>query len=219
MSVEAHEYTEEEISFIKEYVPGHTRKEFMEAFKDRFGWELTIGQLKGRMVKYGLKTGNTGYFGTRPSHNKGQKLSPEKYERIKATMFKKGNLPRNTAPIGAEVLRYDGYMQVKVANPNKWKFKHILVWEAANGPVPPKNCVMFLDRNKQNCDLSNLRLVSRAAVNVINRNRMFTEDPKINETLIALAEYMAAAKIGTLDALEHNRKARAKRKIQDKRGK
>lgn len=214
-----HCYTNEENNFIKEYAYGHSWKEIQEAFEERFEWRITTGQLKGRMRKLGVITGNTGRFGDVEAYNKERKLSEKQYASANPTMFKNGNTPHNTAEVGKEVVLDDGYIKVKIAQPNKWKLKHYLVWEAAYGPLPAKSCIMFLDRDRQNCDLSNLRLVTKEVNNILNRNNMLTDNAEINETVIRIAEYMATAGIGTLDALEKNKNKRFNRVLKLKRKK
>ena len=93
-------YTDEENEFIRQYTPGHTRKEIIAAFKEKFDYELTIGQLRGRMRKLGVVTGNTGRFGDVESYHKGRKLSEKQYAASSPTMFKKGNIPPNRAEVG-----------------------------------------------------------------------------------------------------------------------
>ena len=171
------------------------------------------------MRKYGLTTGHTGKFGDDGHYYTGHKMSPEKYEAARPTMFKKGNVPPNRAVVGTEVVTYNGFIKVKVAQPNKWVKKHVLVWEAAHGPMPSKSCIMFLDRNRSNCDLSNLILVSKTANKIINKNKMFGDDPVVNKTMAALAEYMAAAGISTIDASERGLKLRIKREEERRREK
>lgn len=101
--------------------------------------------------------------------NKGRKQSewmpPDKIEKSKKTRFKIGSIPHNTLPLGTERASKDGYIKVKVQNHGKqcekWKFKQVLVWEKANGPVPPGHVVAFRDGNIYNYDLANLELRSR----------------------------------------------------------
>jgi hypothetical protein len=64
--------------------------------------------------------------------------------------------------VGSERVNVDGYIEVKIAEPNKWRQKQRVVWEAAHGPVPADSIVSFIDGNKQNCELSNLRVMTRA---------------------------------------------------------
>jgi len=74
------------------------------------------------------------------------------------TQFKKGQAPHNTKPIGHRSYR-DGYLVEKTEK--GFKFVHVLMWEAANGPVPKGLFVVFKDRNKANIALENLELIDR----------------------------------------------------------
>ena len=83
------------------------------------------------------------------------------------TRFKMAVAPHNWQPIGTEVTCPDGYLKRKVSDlrapaRHDWKFVHVMVWEAANGPVPKGHAVVFRDGNKQHIDLGNLELISRA---------------------------------------------------------
>ena len=93
--------------------------------------------------------------------NKGKKMSAELYARCAPTMFKKGNKPHTYRPVGSERVNVDGYVEVKVADPNKWRLKHRVIWEEAHGPIPKGHNVQFRDGNSQNLDLGNLYLISR----------------------------------------------------------
>lgn len=213
-----HIYTEEEIEFIKNNCYGRTRKQLIEAFTAKFGWSISEIQIKGQMRRFKLTTGHTGKFGDNGHYHRNTKLNPEAYKKAFPTMFKEGHEPPNKVEVGTEVLRTDGFIKVKVAQPDKWVRKHVLVWEAANGPMPPKSCIMFLDRNRSNCDLSNLVVVSKSANRIINLNKMFGDDPEVNKTMAILAEYMAAAGISTIDSTERSMKLRIKREEQKRKG-
>lgn len=92
-------------------------------------------------------------------------MKPPSIEIGKATRFKKGHVPHNHKPIGHERITRDGYVEVKVRD-NGYKknfaLKHRLVWEEHNGKIPEGHNVQFRDGNKQNCDINNLYLISRA---------------------------------------------------------
>ena len=84
-----------------------------------------------------------------------------KYMRVSiATEFTKGNKPHNYRPVGSERITVDGYKEKKIADPNKWKGMHILLWEEVNGPVPPRHKVIFIDNNKLNIKIDNLLCLS-----------------------------------------------------------
>lgn len=89
---------------------------------------------------------------------KGIHLSP-------ATEFKKGQQGTNWVPVGATTVRmYHGAMRTyqKVAEPNTWRLRSQVVWEAANGPLPKGHIIHHKDRNVLNDDLANLELLSRS---------------------------------------------------------
>lgn len=72
---------------------------------------------------------------------------------------------RKSYPVDAERLRNDGYLIRKVTDTGRglrdWKEVHVLVWEEANGPVPPGHIVIFGDGDKSNVQLENLECISR----------------------------------------------------------
>lgn len=99
-------------------------------------------------------------------HTKGKRaeewMSPEGLARSAASRFKKGQRPATWKPIGSERINVDGYIEVKVVEGKPWRHKHRVMWEEVNGAVPDGYMVSFIDGNKQNCVLSNLKLVARA---------------------------------------------------------
>lgn len=77
------------------------------------------------------------------------------------TWFQKGHIPANYRPVGSERVNADGYIEVKVADPNKWKLKHRVVWESVNGKIPKGSIIIFRDNDKSNTDIDNLLLIKR----------------------------------------------------------
>jgi hypothetical protein len=59
----------------------------------------------------------------------------------------------------------DGFLQRKVSetgySPRDWRPVHVLVWEAAHGPVPKSHAVCFVNRDRNDFRLENLELVHR----------------------------------------------------------
>ncbi len=94
--------------------------------------------------------------------NKGKKMRPEIYDKLAPTMFKSGHMPINHRPVGSERVNVDGYVEIKVAEPRKWKLKHRVVWEEQNGPIPRGYNIQFRDGNPLNVQLDNLYIISRA---------------------------------------------------------
>lgn len=63
--------------------------------------------------------------------NKGKKMPPDVYEKVKETFFKKGNLPHNALPDLAEVVRKEkdkSYILIKLPGERKLVFKHVWVY-------------------------------------------------------------------------------------------
>lgn len=109
--------------------------------------------------------------------NKGKKMPEHVYKKVKATMFKKGHIPANHKPVGYERLTRDGYLEIKVSEPNKFVLKHRLVWEQVNGAIPRGYNIQFRDGNRQNIAIENLYLISRSE-QMKKENSMFARYPK-----------------------------------------
>jgi hypothetical protein len=94
------------------------------------------------------------------SHNKGQKMSKEMYEKCKKTFFTKGHKPANTKLKGDERM-HEGYTYVKIEDRN-WRLKHRLIYENVHGPIPADSIVIFKDNNLTNFDINNLEVITKA---------------------------------------------------------
>jgi hypothetical protein len=184
-------YTEEMHEFMREFVPGHTHREIQAEFNKRFpDVHISVNKVSSYIKNHNLSTGFTGRFvkGNVPA-NKGKKMSTEMYEKCKPTMFKKGQEPINHRPIGSERITKDGYIEVKIAEPNKWRLKHLIVWEEVNGPVPPKHCIFFMDNDRTNVVLENLRCIPRSQLVCMNGRCGFQGyDRESNEVALTAAE-------------------------------
>jgi len=116
-------------------------------------------------------------------HNKGKKLSDSTKAKLAKTMFKSGNRPHNALPVCAETQDKDGYVMVKIAEPNVWQYKHHVAY---GEPVPTGHKVIFLDGNKYNFGKDNLQLVSNAEL--MNRNTMHRYPPELVQLLKTLSK-------------------------------
>lgn len=151
-----HRYTEEQASFVRENIKGRTRKDLLEMFNAYFGLELGLNQITAYIKNHGLRSGIDSRFKSgQPSWNKGKKGIGGGG----STRFKKGQRPHNYKPLGSERVNGEGYVDVKIAEPNVWKTKHRLIWEEVNGPIPKDHVVIFGDGNRRNFALDNLLLV------------------------------------------------------------
>ncbi len=181
-----HRYTDSEKAFMKAFIPGHTYKEIQEVFIENFNWDITVGQIKGYMGNHKINSGTKGHFpkGHIPA-NKGKKgrcaAGCEK------TWFPKGHIPKNHRPVGSERVTKDGYIEIKVAEPNKWMLKHRAIWEESRGKIAKGSVLIFVDGNKQNAVLDNLRLIERGTHVVMNHTGLCNYDGEFKDTAIAIA--------------------------------
>lgn len=184
-------YPDEVQEFILNNYKGCGPTGMMQKIKEKFDLSYTKSELKSFYHTHHLNSGLTGYFpkGNVPA-NKGKKgvhFSP-------ATEFKKGSVPPNVRPLGSERITVDGYVEIKVrehrepGKPNTFELKQKIVWEAANGKIPPGYCLVFLDGDKTNCSLDNLACVSRADLARLNQNGLLSRDPDVSKAGIKVAQ-------------------------------
>lgn len=177
-------WTEEQRAYLRGIVAGRSYAEITDLMNARFGDLFTRDMIKNAINRYKLNTGRTGCFekGHVPA-NKGTKGLTG----ANSGSFKKGNMPQSHRPVGTESLRADGYIWVKVAEPNKWREKHRLLWEEHHGPIPKGKGVMFVDGDRLNVHIDNLVLVDNSVRVRINQMQLAGKGPEITESAIALA--------------------------------
>lgn len=173
--------------FILDNYKGRYNQELADLFNQKFNTKITSRTIKSYKANNKLNSGLTGKFrkGQTP-HNKGKKMPKEVYEKVKHTMFAKGNVPPNHRPVGSERISKDGYIEVKVAEPNKWRLKQRVVYEEAKGKIPEGCTIIFLDGNKRNFDIDNLRCITRSELLYLNCNGLNNSN-EITETGILMA--------------------------------
>lgn len=175
--------------FILQNYKGIGNIELKDLINNKFGTCFTTEQMKNYKSRHKLDSGLNGQFvkGQIPP-NKGKKMSPEMYEKCKATMFKKGHTPDNHRPVGSERVGKDGYLQIKVAEPNKWQQKNVYIYEQHYGKVPKGHKVVFLDQNSRNFDISNLALVSNGEMLKLNQYHRLSENAEVSKVNITLTK-------------------------------
>lgn len=180
-------YTDEMKQFILDNYKGRYNQELADLFNQKFNTNITSRTIKSYKANNKLNSGLSGKFrkGQAP-HNKGKKMPKEVYEKVKHTMFAKGNVPANHRPVGSERISKDGYIEVKVEEPNKWRLKQRVVYEEAKGKIPEGCTIIFLDGNKRNFDIDNLRCITRSELLYLNCNGLNNSN-EITETGILMA--------------------------------
>jgi hypothetical protein len=133
------------------------RKSVVTSHIKLMGLQLTPEQRKARNP----------FKKNQPAHNKGKSGKPNK------TSFKVGHKPANAMHDGAISIKHKqgdkSYKYLRISR-KKWVLLHRHIWEQANGPIPPAHIVTFIDGDSMNCELSNLRLISRSQQVLENQN-------------------------------------------------
>ena len=100
--------------------------------------------------------------------------------------FKPGNKPHTWVPVGSYTVSSEGYLLLKVNDDPgplnvRWKPVHLLVWQAAHGPVPAGHVVTFKPGMKtidpDELTLDRLELVTRA--DLMRRNSVQRYGPEL----------------------------------------
>lgn len=182
-------FTDEMVDFVKSHVKEKTDKQIAALLSDKYNMHITESSITNLKVRYGIKSGVR--RGTFPKGhipvNKGTKgmfnVGGNK------TSFKSGMVPINHRPVGSErVDSKDGYILVKVAEPNVWRAKHRVLWEQVNGPIPAKHRLVFLNGNREDVRIENLVLMTYGESAVMNRLDLFDSNSEITKVGVSIAK-------------------------------
>lgn len=154
----------EEIEYLKEIVENRTCKEIAKLVNEKFNTNYNENDIFNAKRRNKLKSGVDCTFKKgNTAHNKGKKwneyMSKSSQKNSKKTQFKKGSKPHNWLPVGSEWVNEKGYTYIKTAEPNCWKLKHRKIYEQHYGKIPKGYCVLFLNGNKNDFSLENLKLI------------------------------------------------------------
>lgn len=202
MSTHWTKYTTQQLQFLREGYREMSIRDLTSAFNSQFGTSRSEGQIRATTRNHRFKSGRTGQF---EKGNTSWNLGKKGYIGANRTSFKKGNTPANRKPLGAERIDVkDGFVMVKIAernpytgSPTRYKHKQVHVWETTYGPIPKGHVVAFKDGNKLNCDPTNLMLVTRAELLVLNSHKYKDQPEELKPSVLALAKLEAKAGIRT----------------------
>lgn len=172
-------FTQEQNEFLLANYQGKYSKELAEMFNKKFKTDVSPKQIKNFRRNHSLNCGLTGRF--QKNHvpfNKGTKGIMKSNK----TSFKKGNIPKNYKPIGSERINIYGYVEVKIADPNKWETKNRFIYKKYKGDIPKGFKVIYADGNKLNNHLDNLILVSNSEELIMNKRKLIYDRKELTET-------------------------------------
>ena len=189
---------------------GHSSKECAEELFKKFQRQVTPGAIQGVCNRYGFVgklRNDTQFKKGHISWNTGKKMSGSIRQKLidsNNPLFIKGpNRPTPTAqPVGTERVNKDGYIEIKIPrwNPlcckgknldgSSWILKHHKIWLEHGGRMlnTRKEAIVFLDGNRRNFDINNLKLVSRRALSRMSKNNRWSDIKEIKESYLLLSE-------------------------------
>lgn len=181
-------FSDEQVEYLKVHYPKLSLPDLHVQFNAHFGTKFGKQQIFAFMKREGIKSGRTGHFEAGvPSWSSGTKGV------IKANSgsFRKGSVPHNYVPVGSERINTDGYHDIKIADPNVWKAKHVILYEQHNGPVPEGAVVRFKDGDKNNLDLDNLILANRVEHVLMNTNKLAHQPEELRDSVVLISRIQA----------------------------
>lgn len=202
-------FTVEQETFIRENAKGITTAELTKKLNCHFKTSFMATQVGNYKYRRGILSGYSNLQamiegGKKHRFKPGRIPGPECFQKGNhyslATEFKKGMKPKNTLPVGSEMIKSDGYIWVKVREEGlpgrawrKWEQKHRLLWEQANGTIPKGKKLLFKDGNPLNVTLDNLILIDNRVIGPINSKKLITQFPEITETNVAIVKLLIKA--------------------------
>ena len=148
-------YSNELYEFLCENASSHTIKELVIMIKEQFNIDIE----KKKLAQYCLKMKIT-YKLEKP--NKSHSNQP--------------------TPIGIKIRKTDGnYIKIKIGN-HKWKYLQRKIYEDNYGVKLPEDVyVIFLDQNRRNFDIKNLKAISRRESAIMAKDGLFSTEPRITK--------------------------------------
>jgi len=151
-------------------------------FNKKFHLKLSLKQFEKLTYKHGITNGVGKWKKGHIPWSKGKKcIWGRKYFRSKY-------------PLGTERINKEGFVEIKTSYHKHYNYerKHVVIWEKANGKIPKGHVVIFADKNRQNFDLNNLMLISRAELAVMNRNGFIFNNIDLTKTGKVIADLIMA---------------------------
>lgn len=111
-------------------------------------------------------------------------------------------------PLYSERIKPDGMIQVKVA-PNKWEYKQRLIYsQYHNVELTEDDYIIFLDQDRTNFDINNLKRISRHESSILANQKIFSTNPEVTKTGVEVAKLIIKLKEREVKNERQNNKKR-----------
>lgn len=158
--------TKEQKEYMLSILADYSSKEIVKIMKEKYNVELVEYKIKHYRQRYGIKSNLKGGF------KKGET---------------KGNKNFKYHPIGYEYIDSEGFIHIKIAE-NKWEEKQRYVYKQYYGEIPKGYNVIFLDHNRLNCNIENLKLVKNKDLLVAKNMGLISNNKELTELGILIAQ-------------------------------
>ena len=178
MSRSIYKWSDVELDYLRKIVKDRYIFEIAELMSIKFGYEFRKTQIKSIMAKHKITNNmkNKVPKGTEP-WNKNLKIGNSHIHNLKNT--------------GDEYISSSsGFTMIKLDNPTRWVQKHRYLYEQQFGEIPKGKILIFLDGNKQNLNLDNLKCITRKQLIKMNQNKLFFNNAELTEAGSELANLM-----------------------------
>ena len=148
-------YSDELYEFLLNNASSHTIKQLVKLIKDKFNIDIE----KKKLAQYCIK----------------MKIQ-YKYEKPKKSHSNKPTVE------GTVVTKTDGnLLKIKVGE-HKWEYLQRKIYEDYyNVKLPNDIYVIFLNQNKRDFDIKNLKAISRRSSAIMSKDRLFSTEPNLTK--------------------------------------
>lgn len=148
-------YSDELYEFLCENASSHTIKQLVKIIEEKFNIKLETKKLAQYCIKMHIQY---------------------KYEKPKKSH---SNIPTAN---GTLAIKTDGdYIKVKT-NKNKWEYLQRVIYQNAyNVKLPEDVYVIFLDQDRRNFNIKNLKAITRRSSAIMSKDGLFSIEPKITK--------------------------------------
>ena len=113
--------------------------------------------------------------------------------RYKGYNFNKYRRMCDIVKVGTERVRKDGMIEIKVS-PTQWEYKQRYIYKQYhNVELTENDFIIFLDHDRTNFDINNLKRISRQESSVMANKDLFSTVPELTETGIDVAKLVIKA--------------------------
>lgn len=187
-------FNEEQKRWFLENQEFKQAKQVAFEMNSKFGLDLSAKQIKEYRKSHRIKSN----FTSKCLKKDNNEWNKNTYNQMKNTMFKPGQAPHNTTPVGTVKLVKTGsyeYWMVKVDSiPNvsknkNWIQLHRLMYQIYHScKLKEEDVIIFADGNRDNMAEENLVKISKAERMQLNRNNRITDNPDITKSYINLTK-------------------------------